>query len=420
MGDLSAAEFQRAEGITKGTQEKEERVWQRWRSYLKSIELDSDPFLQGFCPASRTRLFGAFAAALRRRAFSLPSEKDLAGGTVQEAVAKLGEIYRANMGYNPYHGEGNHGSGPHPSLARQFKGMKNQDPGLKQQKALPVCVYRMIIHQARLLLPNLSQPATAVSQLLVLAYFWCMRSCEYSEVTGERRTKLLCLRNIRFFNKNKKLIPHNSPLIFQAENVSITFEWQKKDVRDDTITHQRSGDKEMCPVLAAASIVSRIHGYPIKESDLPNTSINTVHISGRSFKIASDLILSTIRSAVNSLGQDALGFSAEDVGTHSNRSGGAMGMFLAGTPVYTIMLIGRWSSDAFMRYIRKQVLEASHGISSKMLSFEDFYTIPDFVHNTADGDTRSRHRANLATTTSFNGSHSTMRRGLHPAFHLEH
>ena len=97
-----------------------------------------------------------------------------------------------------------------------------------------------------------------------------------------------------------------------------------------------------------------------------------------------------------------------------------MGMFLAGTPVYTIMLIGRWSSDAFMRYIRKQVLEASHGISAKMLSFEDFYTIPDFVHNTADGDLHTRNKSNLATTTTFNGSHSIMHRGLHPAFHLEH
>ncbi len=39
-----------------------------------------------------------------------------------------------------------------------------------------------------------------------------------------------------------------------------------------------------------------------------------------------------------------------------------------------------------MCYIRKQVLEASHGISAKMLCFEDFYTIPNFVHNTTNGD----------------------------------
>jgi hypothetical protein len=97
-----------------------------------------------------------------------------------------------------------------------------------------------------------------------------------------------------------------------------------------------------------------------------------------------------------------------------------MGMFLAGTPVYTIMLMGRWSSDAFMRYIRKQVLSLSHGIAMKMLTFEEFYTVPDFVHTAADSDLRSRNNANLATTTNFNGSHANMRRGLHPTFHLSH
>jgi hypothetical protein len=42
-----------------------------------------------------------------------------------------------------------------------------------------------------------------------------------------------------------------------------------------------------------------------------------------------------------------------------------MAMFLAKVPVYTIMLLGRWSSDDFLRYIRKQVKEFSKGISKK-------------------------------------------------------
>ena len=32
-----------------------------------------------------------------------------------------------------------------------------------------------------------------------------------------------------------------------------------------------------------------------------------------------------------------------------------MAMYLGDCPVYSIMMIGRWSSDAFLRYIRKQV-----------------------------------------------------------------
>jgi len=72
----------------------------------------------------------------------------LAAGTVQEAVAKLGEIFRTNVGYNPTHGVGSQGF--HPSLLRQFKGMRNEDPGEVQQKALPVCVYRELHRVAKL------------------------------------------------------------------------------------------------------------------------------------------------------------------------------------------------------------------------------------------------------------------------------
>jgi hypothetical protein len=47
---------------------------------------------------------------------------------------KLGQIFRTNVGYNPTHGKSDRGL--HPILSRQFKGMKNSDPGEKQQKAL--------------------------------------------------------------------------------------------------------------------------------------------------------------------------------------------------------------------------------------------------------------------------------------------
>jgi hypothetical protein len=45
--------------------------------------------------------------------------------------------------------------------------------------------------------------------------------------------------------------------------------------------------------------------------------------------------------------------------------------------------MGRW-------YIRKQVLQLSHGIATKMLTFEEFYTVPDFIHSDADGNIKNR------------------------------
>jgi len=321
----------------------------------------------------------AFAAALRRREFSTPDPKCLVASTVQEAVAKLGETFRANVGYIPSHRVGTHTL--HPLLARQFKGMRNLDPGERQQKALPVSVYRelhRVANSSKLLLD------AVIAGLQTMAYFWCLRSCEYSDVQGERRTKLLCVRNFRFFVINNRDISQNWAIIDTAVTVSITFEFQKKEVRNDTISHQQSGDSveqdKMCPVRATIGLITRIRSYNISLDKLGDLPINYVEFEGKGFTILSSMILLKICRAVSSLGQELLGFSADEVGTHSNRSGGAMGMFLAGTPVYTIMLMGRWSSDAFMKYIRKQVLSLSHGIATKMLTFERFYTVPDFVH----------------------------------------
>jgi len=58
-----------------------------------------------------------------------------------------------------------------------------------------------------------------------------------------------------------------------------------------------------------------------------------------------------------------------------------MTMYLAGIPVFTIMLLDCWSSNAFLRYIRKQVKEFSHGVSSKMIQNEKFFTIQNTSAN---------------------------------------
>jgi hypothetical protein len=105
----------------------------------------------------------------------------LAGSHIQETLAKLGQAFRSNVGYNPYLGA--EGSTIAPILARQFKGMKNNDPGTKQQNASPVCIYQEILKQAKTSAnPSLD---SAIAELLDIALFWCMRSCEYSSVKAD-------------------------------------------------------------------------------------------------------------------------------------------------------------------------------------------------------------------------------------------
>ena len=54
-----------------------------------------------------------------------------------------------------------------------------------------------------------------------------------------------------------------------------------------------------------------------------------------------------------------------------------MEMYLGECPVYTIMMIGQWYSDAFLRYIRKQVKQFSHNVSCRTIRFQSHRHIPD-------------------------------------------
>ena len=83
-----------------------------------------------------------------------------------------------------------------------------------------------------------------------------------------------------------------------------------------------------------------------------------------------------------------LGFSSNETGTHLIRTFTAMHLVMANEHNYKIMLLGRWKSIAFMKYIRKQVQEFSKGTSTKSTSQLDFYTIP--THNTTKNSTQNQ------------------------------
>ena len=78
------------------------------------------------------------------------------------------------------------------------------------------------------------------------------------------------------------------------------------------------------------------------------------------------MITDLCRDGVVAIGETKVGIRRSEIGTRSIRSGAAIAMYLVGVPVFSIMIVGRWSSTAFLKYIQKQVQEFSQGISSKM------------------------------------------------------
>ena len=257
-------------------------------------------------------------------------------------------------------------------LYHQFWGYKNLDSGVKPQKAHTASILHCMCSLA-----TSEQVDTTMNSLIIGTFFFTMGSCEYSTTKGEKCTKLLTLGNIHFFYGRQE-IPHSTSQIMRSHTVSVSFEYQKHDECNDIITQYRTSNFILCPVHQWATIITQIHNYP------PATDKTTVNsflsIKGKLVQIASNAILLKLWAAMTMIGKSELWFSTDKMGWHLICSGAAMAMYVSGVPVFTIMLIGHWSCDAFLHYIRKQVQEFSAGVSGKMMKADLFFMIPEAQH----------------------------------------
>ena len=211
-------------------------------------------------------------------------------------------------------------------------------------------------------------------QLYLLGFFYAMRSCENFRVTGERRTKPIRKRDFIFL-KNHRILPHTSPLLEEADAVTVVFEYQKRDLRNDSITQSRTGHPVGCPVRASAAIIRRMQSLDLADDDFIFTYQRD---DGKGLgHLTSKQALGMLREFIKSTNYAAYGLDPQRIGLHSGRTSAAMAMYLNGIPICTIMLLGRWSSDAFLRYIRKQVEQFSNNVARKMIQRPIFHTIPE-------------------------------------------
>jgi hypothetical protein len=202
------------------------------------------------------------------------------------------------------------------------------------------------------------------------------------------------------FWKANKVIPHSSPSLEQANKVTIHFEWQKRDVRNDDVTQSATPHPFLCPVKAAAAIVHRLQSFKASPDAFIYSYLSS---TGQISDVSSSSALQLLRSYIRSIDHQGLGITPAEIGLHSCRSSAAMAMYLNHIPVYTIMLLGRWSSDAFLRYIRQQVTDFGSDVSSKMIQTPRFYHVPPLSRD----DPRCRNLLSFAANSGVGSGSSS-------------
>ncbi len=361
MADLAAASAARQTAGGGGTLKNEARAWKRYTEYCNPVRLGHNPFLDGMSRQHKIKIMGAFAVALCQGQFSRAADAPLAHITVGDTLNLVAATFRDNGRDDP---KGDAENNVARLLRHQLRSYPKDDPKELQQKALPVCVLRLILASKS------TEMRTVMGHLAAAAHFWAMSSCEYLKVpkSEQRQTKQLCLRNIAFI-KDGKILNNSSTNLNSADCIAITFEQQKNNRKADTVTQWKTNDVNLCPVKIWMSIVKRIRSY---KGTNPNSSVSLAKHGNKIISITSEMIVNLIRDGIVAIGETKHGINQSEIGSKSIRSGAAMAMYLAGTPVFSIMLVGRWPSTAFLKYIRKQVQEFSHGISSKMIEIQSF------------------------------------------------
>jgi hypothetical protein len=113
------------------------------KCFLRRIGGRLDPFLRQLRRRERLEIFACFAGALREGHLNARRTSTncarASAGTICATLNGVAQAYWLNQFESPIHG----GHGRHyPVLAIQLWGYADEDPGVKQQQALPLEVLR--------------------------------------------------------------------------------------------------------------------------------------------------------------------------------------------------------------------------------------------------------------------------------------
>jgi hypothetical protein len=159
----------------------------------------------------------------------------------------------------------------------------------------------------------------------------------------------------------------------------------------------------LCPVRLWGKILRRIWTYPDATAETTVNAWLDPDSNQLRFIQGLDVLHALRRSCLLDGGKPTYGYSPDEIGTHSIRSGAAMALFLANESVLKIMILGRWSSDAFLVYIRPQVLEWTANMSTSMVKNLDFHHVDHSQIHEGAALQANIERAHDELQTQFNG-----------------
>lgn len=317
---------------------------------------DPIPFLQVFALRYRNGTIAPRGKAVRAR-------------TVEDALRSVGQT-RALMGSSDL--RLNSTGKIDFRLQRQISCYKKQDPPPNRVKPIPVPILMSIMATA---LATGEVFLIAVADMIAIAFFFLLRPGEYTGLHSDTTPFRLC--DVQLFhgpNVRLDLATASDASLLSATFATLEFTTQKSGVRGEVIGLAHSGNPQFSPTICLARRVQhlRAHNAP------PETPLASVwDTQTQTFKpVRAADITDSLRMTCNLVGTQ-FGFLAKDISARSLRAAGAMALLCAHVDTDLIRLIGRWRSDAMLRYLHVQAEPVMRDFSARMLNHGAFTLLPN-------------------------------------------
>jgi hypothetical protein len=194
-----------------------------------------------------------------------------------------------------------------------------------------------------------SEEEMVISDMITIAFFFLLRPGEYTGmVLNDAAFKL---QDVGLYIQGRKLhlFTAAKPEITSATSASYTFTMQKNGNRNKKLVQGLGGDPWCCPVKATVRRVL-LHQRNKESLRIPLASF---YRGNRRTLVKSKDVTEVLRNAMR-INVHRTGIEALESSAGSLRAGGAMALIHGRVYLSNIQMMGRWNSNAMMRYLHVQ------------------------------------------------------------------
>lgn len=249
-------------------------------------------------------------------------------------------------------------------LQQQIRHMTKTDPPPARLKPIPIPIIQHCVRRI-LLDPRSRQSTLCCADMIVIAFFYLMRPGEYCSSTSQYHAPFrMCDIELYLGQRRLNLYTATEAELMACTFCKLTFSTQKNSVRGEQIGHGVANDPLFCPVRAVARRVLHLR----RHTAITTTPMGTHYqsLGGKPSMLSSNTVTTHLKTSATLLGPE-YGIERDEVTSRSLRASGAMALLCAKVDPDMVRLLGRWQSDAMIRYLYIQAVPIMQHLARRML-----------------------------------------------------